>query len=46
MTGTTVETAIRILSRWTKNGLVAEAGGHLVLDDLEGLRAIAEGPID
>jgi CRP/FNR family transcriptional regulator len=46
MTGTTVETAIRILGRWTREGLLAEAAGHLVLDDLEGLRALAEGPID
>jgi CRP/FNR family transcriptional regulator len=46
MTGTTVETAIRILSRWTRDGLLAEAGGHLVLDDVEGLRAVAEGPTD
>jgi len=43
MTGTTVETTIRVLSRWTKEGLLTEAAGHLVLNDLEGLRALAEG---
>ena len=43
MTGTTVETAIRIVSRWLKSGLVIDEGGRLVLSDLDGLRALAEG---
>jgi CRP-like cAMP-binding protein len=43
MTGTTVETAIRILSRWLKTGLLIDEGGRLVLSDLDGLRALAEG---
>lgn len=43
MTGTTVETAIRIVSRWLRDGLVREEGTHLVLGDLDALRAIAEG---
>jgi CRP/FNR family transcriptional regulator, nitrogen oxide reductase regulator len=43
MTGTTVETAIRILSRWLRNGLLIDEGGRLVLPDLDGLRELAEG---
>lgn len=43
MTGTTVESAIRILSRWLRDGLLAEDGGRLVLADWEGLRALTEG---
>jgi hypothetical protein len=31
MTGTTVETTIRIVSRWQKDRLVSDAGGRLVL---------------
>ncbi|MBI4635779.1 MAG: Crp/Fnr family transcriptional regulator [Candidatus Rokubacteria bacterium] len=43
MTGTTVETTIRIVSRWGKEGLVADEGGRLVLRDVDALRALAEG---
>ena len=43
MTGTTVETTIRIVSRWIKDGMVAEESNRLVLRDLEGLRELAEG---
>ncbi len=43
MTGTTVETTIRIVSRWLKDRVVVEEGGHLVLRDVETLRALAEG---
>lgn len=43
MTGTTVETAIRVLSRWQRDGLVVEEGGHLVLPDVEAVRALAGG---
>ena len=43
MTGTTVETAIRVLSRWERDGLVLEEDGHLVLPDLEAVRALSEG---
>lgn len=45
MTGTTVETAIRVLSRWLKDGLLIDDGGRLVLADLDGLRELAEGEI-
>jgi CRP/FNR family transcriptional regulator len=43
MTGTTVETAIRVLSRWQREGLVLEEHGHLVLADVDGVRELAEG---
>ena len=43
MTGTTVETTIRILSRWLRDGLLADDGGRLVLADRPGLSALAEG---
>ncbi|HSE94093.1 MAG TPA: Crp/Fnr family transcriptional regulator [Methylomirabilota bacterium] len=43
MTGTTVETTIRVVSRWIRDRIVAEDGGHLVLRDLDALRALAEG---
>jgi CRP-like cAMP-binding protein len=43
MTGTTVETAIRILSRWLRDGLLVDDGGRLVLMDGRGLSALAEG---
>jgi len=39
MTGTTVETAIRVLGRWQKDGTVRDAGGHLVIPDRDALRA-------
>ena len=43
MTGTTVETTIRVVSRWVKDRVVAQEGKRLVLRDLEALRALAEG---
>ena len=43
MSGTTVETAIRIVARWAKEGRVKDEGGRLVLGDLHGLRDLAEG---
>jgi CRP-like cAMP-binding protein len=43
MSGTTVETTIRIVSRWLKGGLLVDEGGRLILGDLEELRALAEG---
>jgi len=46
MTGTTVETAIRILSRWLRDGLLEDDGGRLVLTGWEGLSALAEGAAD
>jgi hypothetical protein len=43
MTGTTVETTIRVVSRWLREGIVAEEGGRLVVTDAAGLRDRAEG---
>jgi len=43
MTGTTVESAIRVVSRWQKEGVVRDDGGRLILSDLDELRALAEG---
>jgi CRP-like cAMP-binding protein len=43
MTGTTVETTIRVVGRWLKDRMVAEESGRLVLRDLAALRALAEG---
>jgi CRP-like cAMP-binding protein len=43
MTGTTVETAIRVMSRWLKDGLVVDAGGRLVIADGAALGEIAAG---
>lgn len=43
MTGTTVETAIRVLSRWQREGLIREEGQRLVLADVEALRALGRG---
>jgi CRP-like cAMP-binding protein len=43
MAGTTVETTIRIVSRWLKTRVVTERDGHLVVPDLAALRALAGG---
>ena len=43
MTGTTVESAIRILGRWVRDGRLTDTGGRLALADLDGFRALAEG---
>lgn len=43
MTGTTVETAIRVVSRWLKEGLVLDDAGRLVLRDVSALRERAAG---
>ena len=46
MAGTTVETTIRVLSRWSKDGLVREQGGRLVIPSVDALRDVAEGDQD
>jgi CRP-like cAMP-binding protein len=44
MTGTTIETAIRVMSRFRKEGLVhTEPAGYIVVLDRERLRQISEG---
>ena len=43
MTGTTVDTAIRVVSHWLKQGSVEDVAGPLVIRDVDALRAVAEG---
>jgi CRP/FNR family transcriptional regulator, nitrogen oxide reductase regulator len=43
MSGTTVESAIRVVSRWLRDGLVEDRGGRLLIQDRDGLRELAEG---
>ncbi len=44
MTGTTIETAIRVMSRFRKEGLVhTELGGYIVVADLDRLQHFSEG---
>lgn len=43
MVGTTVETAIRITSKWHKAGIVRSGRNALALADLAALRVLAEG---
>jgi CRP/FNR family transcriptional regulator, nitrogen oxide reductase regulator len=43
MSGTTVETAIRVVSRWLRDELVEDRGGRLVLRDRTALRELAQG---
>jgi CRP/FNR family transcriptional regulator, nitrogen oxide reductase regulator len=41
MAGTTVETTIRIMRRWSKDGLVLDTGGRLLLKEVNELRRLA-----
>jgi CRP-like cAMP-binding protein len=41
MCGTTVETTIRVMSRWSRDGLVLDDDGRLIVADVERLRVIA-----
>jgi CRP-like cAMP-binding protein len=44
MTGTTIETAIRVMSRFRKEGLVhTEPGGYIVVTDFDRLQRFSEG---
>ena len=43
MVGTTVETAIRVMSRLRKQGLIGNTGGRIVIRDKDRLRALAHG---
>jgi CRP/FNR family transcriptional regulator len=43
MTGTTVETAIRVMSRFRKNGLTKNYKGRTILLNIAGLEKIAKG---
>jgi CRP-like cAMP-binding protein len=42
MTGTTVETTIRIVSRWLKKGIIEEDSGRLIVPSIEVLRELEE----
>jgi len=44
MTGTTIETAIRVLSRLGQGKIIRSARGHIVITDETKLRLLAEGP--
>jgi CRP-like cAMP-binding protein len=47
MTGTTIETAIRIMSKFRKEGLVhTESGGYVVILDHERLKRLSEGALE
>ena len=41
MCGTTVETTIRVMSRWSRDGLVLDDDGRLIVADIDRLRTIA-----
>ena len=43
MSGTTVETTIRVVSRWLRDELVEDRGGRLLVRDRDALRERAEG---
>jgi CRP/FNR family transcriptional regulator len=44
MSGTTVETTIRVLSRWQRDEILRDDDGRFVLRDVGALRNLAEGP--
>ena len=44
LAGTTIETAIRVMSRWGKEGLVVTRENGFSIPDPERLRGVAEGP--
>jgi len=41
-----VETAIRVVGRWLKDGRLSEAGTRLVLTDPEALRELADRAVE
>ena len=43
MIGTTVESAIRVMSRWGRDGVLVTGTGRFVVPSCDALRAIAEG---
>lgn len=42
MVGTTVETAIRVMSRFRKSGLIADNKGRIAIKDMDGLKALMD----
>jgi CRP/FNR family transcriptional regulator, nitrogen oxide reductase regulator len=43
MVGTTIETAIRVMSRWNRDGIVTTGKGSFTVRDMAALRRLAEG---
>ncbi len=43
MTGTTVETAIRVMSRFRKRGMISSVRGRILITDQDALRHVANG---
>jgi CRP/FNR family transcriptional regulator len=43
LAGTTVETTIRVMRRWIRDGLVSDRGGRLVLPKVDAVRTLAAG---
>jgi CRP-like cAMP-binding protein len=43
MTGTTTETAIRIMSRFTKDGVIRSVRGSVTIQDIAKLKLLSEG---
>ena len=43
MVGTTVESSIRVMSRWGRDGLLITGQGRFVIPSCDTLRAVAEG---
>jgi CRP/FNR family transcriptional regulator len=44
MTGTTTETAIRVMSRFKESGIIRSVRGKVIIIDREKLRLLSEGP--
>lgn len=44
MAGTTTETAIRVMSRLTKGGILRSGRGRIIINDYNRLRLLSEGP--
>ena len=42
--GTTVETSIRVMSKFRRNGLIGANSKEIVITDIEGLRRVLKGP--
>jgi hypothetical protein len=43
MAGTTTETAIRIMSRLTKDGVISSVRGSITIQDIAKLKLLSEG---
>lgn len=45
MSGTTIETAVRVLSRLSESGIIASGRGKVIIKDLTRLNVISEAPL-